>query len=194
MATINLLPWREELRKQQQQEFGIAIGVGAAVTAMIFGLVYLQIEGMKEYQQSRNNLLKEEIRVVDRKIKEIKDIESKKSQLMTKIEVIQKLQESRPEIVHLFDELPRSTPEGIYLTKFKQTGKDLSFKGKAQSNARVSAYMRGIDASPWLKTPKLQVIQGKGKGKVKSGQLSDFSMLAKQGKLKPKKEQGGKKK
>lgn len=191
MATINLLPWREELRKQQQQDFVLAIGVGVVVTAIIFGLVYLQIEGMKEYQQMRNQLLKDEIRVVDKKIKEIKDIETKKSKLLTKIEVIQKLQESRPQIVHLFDELPRSTPEGIFLTKFKQSGKALNFKGKAQSNARVSAYMRGIDASPWLESPVLKIIQGKGK--VKNGQLSDFSMVAKQGKKKLK-DQGGKKK
>jgi len=190
MATINLLPWREELRQQQQQDFVTAIGAGVFVTCILFALVYFHIEGMKEYQGMRNQLLKDEIRVVDKKIKEIKDIESKKNQLLTKIEVIQKLQESRPQIVHLFDELPKSTPEGVFLTKFKQTGKALAFSGKAQSNARVSAYMRGIDRSEWLKSPVLQVI--KGQGKVKAGQFNDFSMLAKQGVMKPE-EQGDKK-
>lgn len=109
---------------------------------------------------------------------------------MTKIEVIQTLQESRPEIVHLFDELAKTTPEGIFLTKFKQTGKNLNLTGKAQSNARVSAYMRMIEASSWLETPVLQVI--KGKGGSATG-LNDFSMLAKQGNQAKKKDEGDEK-
>ena len=190
MAKINLLPWREEKRKQQQQDFVGAIGLGLAVTALIFILVYMQIEGMKEHQQARNNVLNDEIRLVDKKIKEIKDIEEKKRKLLTKIDVIQTLQESRPQIVHLFDELAKSTPEGIFLTKFKQSESNLSFTGKAQSNARVSAYMRGVEASPWLESPVLKVI--KGKGKQKKDELNDFSMIAKQGKNKPEDQEGKK--
>jgi len=175
MATINLLPWREEQRQQKQHDFVMSIVAAVLVTGFIFFLVYMQIEGMKEYQQRRNQLIQREIKAVDKKIKEIKDIESKKRQLMTKIKVIQTLQESRPEIVHLFDELPKSTPEGVYITQFKQNGKNLMFTGKAQSNARVSAYMRGVEASPWLELPVLQVIkQGK--------QSNDFTMKARQGK------------
>ena len=185
MATINLLPWREELRQQQQHDFVMAIVAAVVMTGLIFLLVYMQIEGVKEYQQRRNQLIQREIKAVNKKIKEIKDIESKKRQLMTKIKVIQTLQESRPEIVHLFDELPKSTPEGIFLTKFKQTGKNLLLTGKAQSNARVSAYMRGVDASPWLEIPVLQVIK-------QGGRLNDFSMKARQGK-KRLKDKGGKK-
>ncbi len=190
MSKINLLPWREELRQQQKQDFLLAIGTGVVVTCIIFAFVYMQIEGMKEYQQRRNQLLKNEIRSVDKKIKEIKDIEAKKRKLLTKIEVIQKLQESRPQIVHLFDELAKSTPEGIFLTKFIQNSKNLTFKGKAQSNARVSAYMRGVEASEWLHSPVLKVIQTNNNGQ--KGQLSDFSMLANQGK-KTAKKKGGKK-
>ncbi len=179
MAKINLLPWREELREQKQQDFIALIGLGLAITSFLFLLGYLQIESLITHQKSRNQMLDVEISIVDKKIKEIKDIEDKKSKLLTKIDVIQTLQESRPQIVHLFDELAKSTPEGIFLTQFKQKGKGLAVSGKAQSNARVSAYMRGIDASPWLKSPVLQVI--KGKNKVKSGELNDFSMLAQQG-------------
>lgn len=179
MAKINLLPWREELREQKQRDFIATIGLGVAVTCFLFLLGYMQIEALKEHQMNRNQLLKNEIIIVDKKIEEIKDIEAKKSKLLTKIDVIQELQESRPQIVHLFDELAKSTPEGIFLTKFKQTGKDLALDGKAQSNARVSAYMRGIDVSPWLESPLLQVI--KSKNKLKSGELNDFSMHAKQG-------------
>jgi len=177
MATINLLPWREDLRKQQQQDFVMTVVAAVLVTCLIFLLVYMQIEGMKEHQQHRNGIIQKEILTVDKKIKEIKDIESKKRKLLTKIEVIQNLQESRPEIVHLFDELPKSTPEGVFLTKFKQMGKNLILTGKAQSNARVSAYMRGVESSSWLENPVLQVI----KGKASSGALNDFTMLAKQG-------------
>jgi len=189
MATINLLPWREELRTQQQNDFVMAIVAAIAMTCFIFFLVYMQIEGMKQHQQLRNQMIRNEIQVVDRKITEIKDIESKKSQLMTKIEVIQTLQESRPEIVHLFDELAKSTPEGIFLTQFRQTGKNLILKGKAQSNARVSAYMRAIEASSWLEVPVLQVIQGQG---ASVDGLDDFTMIAKQGNKSQKDEEGKK--
>ncbi len=179
MAKINLLPWREELRQQKQQEFLTGVGLAALLTAAILFAVHMHIESMRTYQNSRNSLLKSEIAVLDKKIKEIKDIESKKNKLLTKIDVIQKLQESRPQIVHLFDELPKSTPEGIYLTKFKQAGDKLTMIGMAQSNARVSAYMRAIEASPWLEEPKLSII--KSKGKRNSIHSQDFTMLAKQG-------------
>lgn len=180
MAKINLLPWREELRKQKQQDFLVGIGISVVITCLILIAVYLYIEGLKEYQQRRNQMLKDQIAMVDRKIREIKDIEEKKNKLLTKIEVIQKLQESRPEIVHLFDELAKVTPDGVYLTKFVQSGSSLTLNGKAQSNARVSAYMRAIENSPWLKEPKLDVIKGKGDKKTIS--LNDFTMRAQQGK------------
>lgn len=179
MARINLLPWREELRKKQQQDFVAGIGAGVLGTILILLLLYMYIEGMKEYQNSRNKLIKDEIAVLDKKIAEIKDIEQKKNKLLTKIDVIQKLQESRPEIVHLFEELANSTPEGVYLTKFKQLESTLTMDGKAESNARVSAFMRAIDNSAWLNSPVLGVIKGQGNS---NGELNDFSLTAKQGK------------
>ena len=182
MARINLLPWREELRKQQQQDFMTAIVLGVIVTAIILASVHMHLEGIREYQEQRNKILLDEIAIVDKKIKEIKNIETKKSKLLTKIDLIQNLQESRPEIVHLFDEIAKTAPDGIFITKFKQSGKALTFIGKAQSNARVSAYMRTIDASNWLKAPSLSVIQTKDqKGREK---LSDFTLHAVQGKEK----------
>ncbi len=179
MARINLLPWREQRRKQQQQDFLVAIALSVAFTCAVLFAVYKHIEGMKEYQQRRNQLLQNEINVLDRRIGEIRDIEKKKSKLLTKIELIQKLQESRPEIVHLFDELPKVTPDGVYLTKFNQRGNKLSFSGKAQSNARVSALMRAIEHSTWMHSPKLQVIKGKGGNQE---EMNDFNMTAVQGK------------
>ncbi|WP_305909235.1 PilN domain-containing protein [Methylomarinum sp. Ch1-1] len=189
MARINLLPWREELRKQKQQDFLTGIGIAVVITCLILAGVYMYIEGLKEYQQHRNQMLKNEISIVNRKIKEIKDIEEKKNQLLTKIDVIQKLQESRPEIVHLFDELAKVTPDGVHLKKFVQSGSSLTLTGMAQSNARVSAYMRAIEASPWLMNPKLSVIKRQGQ----KGSPNDFTMMAQQGQEKDKKKEEGKK-
>ncbi|MGZ4954007.1 MAG: PilN domain-containing protein [Methylobacter sp.] len=179
MAKINLLPWREELRAQKKQDFINAIGAAVLVTAIIFAGVHLYIEGLKAHQEQRNKMIQDEIALLDIKIAKIKTIEEQKSKLLTKIELIQKLQESRPEIVHLFDELPRVTPDGVFLTKFTQVGAELNFEGKSQSNARVSAFMRAIESSAWLKVPTLDVIQTASK--VSSEQLSDFTLHAKQG-------------
>lgn len=187
MARINLLPWREELRKKKQKDFVAGIGAGVLVTALLLIIVYMYIEGLKEYQTRRNTLLQNEIAILDKRIQEIKDIEDKKNKLLTKIEVIQKLQESRPEVVHLFEELAKTTPEGIYLTKFTQVGQVLTLDGKAESNARVSAYMRAIDGSPWLNSSVLTVIKGEGKN---NGVMNDFTMTAKQGKKVDKSQQG----
>lgn len=189
MAKINLLPWREELRKKKQQDFLASIGAGVLMTALVLLLVYLHIEGMKDYQGRRNKLIKDEIAILDKKIDEIKDIEEKKNKLLTKIDVIQKLQESRPEIVHLFEELAKTTPDGVYLTKFAQVGANLTVDGKAESNARVSAFMRAIDNSLWLHSPVLGVIKGQGKN---NGAMNDFSMTAKQGKKTDKNPTGAK--
>jgi len=177
MAKINLLPWREELRKKRQQDFAAGIGAGVLFTSSILLLVYLQIDAMKEHQNYRNQILRDQIAVLDKKIAEIKEIEEKKNKLLTKIDVIQKLQESRPEIVHLFDELPKTTPDGIYLTKFVQVDNNLTIDGKAESNARVSTFMRAIDNSFWLSSAALNVIKGQGKD---SETLNDFSLTAKQ--------------
>ena len=148
MARINLLPWRAELKKQKQQDFLRVGGLAVFLTIVIIAAVHIHIEGLKEYQESRNQMLKNEIAVVDKKIKEIKSIEEKKNKLLKKIEVIQKLQESRPQIVHLFDELAKMTPDGVFLSRFVQSDSVLTFDGKAESNARVSAFMRAIDLLP----------------------------------------------
>ncbi|MCK9394160.1 MAG: PilN domain-containing protein [Methylobacter sp.] len=179
MAKINLLPWREELRAQKKQDFINAIGIAVFVTVVILAGIHMYIEGLKAYQEQRNKIIQGEIALLDIKITKIKTIEEQKAKLLTKIELIQKLQESRPEIVHLFDELPRVTPDGVFLTKFTQAGATLNFEGKSQSNARVSAFMRAIEASGWLKAPTLDVIQTGSK--VNSEQLSDFTLHANQG-------------
>lgn len=186
MAKINLLPWREELRKQKKKNFFIAMGVSAVLTLLAFIFVHVHILGMQEYQSKRNEILSKEIVELDKKLGEIKTIEETKSKLLAKINVIQNLQESRPEAVHLFDEIPRNAPDGVYLTKFKQKDQELEFEGKTQSNARVSAFMRAVDASKWVRTPVLGEIKAEDI-KDKSGQqtgFSTFKLKATLGKLK----------
>lgn len=183
MAKINLLPWREELRQQKKKDFLNLLGLAALMTVIVMGLVHVYIEGLKEHQGERNKMLESEIAILDTKIVEVKTIGERKSKLLSKIDLVQKLQESRPEIVHLFDEIPRTAPDGVFLTKFTQLGAELTFDGKSQSNARVSAFMRAVDASSWLHTPKLGVIISPDKTNVE--QNSDFTLRAALGK-KPK--------
>lgn len=183
MVKINLLPWREELRKERQRAFLSALGLGAIITLAAMGAVHMHIESLKTYQNARNQLLQTEITAVDQKITEIKEIEDKKNKLLVKIDLIQNLQESRPQIVHLFDEIARRTPDGVFLTQFKQVGKELVMDGKAQSNARVSAFMREVETSDWLTAPKLSIIKGldkQGEAAQSGSQLSDFTLMASQ--------------
>jgi type IV pilus assembly protein PilN len=188
MAKINLLPWREELRQEKKKEFLSFVALSALATIIVMGLAHLYISGMKEHQEQRNKLLQDEIATLDTKIVEVKTIGEKKSKLLAKIDLVQRLQESRPEIVHLFDEIPRTTPDGVFLTKFTQLGADLTFDGKTQSNARVSAFMRAVEASTWLQTPKLDVIRSPDKTNVE--QNSDFILRAKLGKKMTEAEKG----
>lgn len=163
MARINLLPWRDNLRKQRQREFGVMVAGALFITLLLGFYVHLHISGMIDHQEGRNSLLKKEIAEMESKIEEIKDLEQTKAKLLARINVIQRLQSSRPEVVHLFDELVTRTPDGSYLTDVKQKGKSVTIDGWAQSNARVSSYMRNVDASEWLRTPSLQLIENKDK-------------------------------
>ncbi|MEE9396139.1 MAG: PilN domain-containing protein [Methylococcales bacterium] len=174
MAKINLLPWREELRKQQQKDFLSAIGAGVAVTALSLVMVHMYFSGQIENQTQRNSYLQAEVAVLDKKIAEIRNLEKTKRRLVSKMDVIQKLQGSRPGIVHLFDEIAKSVPDGVYLKNLVQSGKKLKLVGVAQSNARVSAYMRDLEASPWIAGPRLQIIETKGKSK--HSRVSNFTL------------------
>ncbi len=159
MARINLLPWREEQRKEQLRQFLTIMGLSALLMVAIIALVHIQIANQIQKQQSRNDFLKKEIVKVEKQIKEIDNLAKERKRLLARMEVIEQLQRNRPEIVHLFDEIAKIMPEGTYLVSLKQQGKNLILEGRAQSNARVSALMRNIEASPWLANPQLQVIK-----------------------------------
>jgi len=185
MTKINLLPWREVRRKQKQKDFINSMELSALIGILVIGLIHSSIEGLKSYQKQRNQILQSEIMVLDKKIIQIKEIEEKKKQLQAKINLIQQLQESRPEAVHLIDEIPKLTPEGIFLTKFTQAGSELTFEGKSESNGRISAFMKAIDKSLWLQKPTLAVIKSSDKpsaNKNNTESLSDFKLNAHQGK------------
>ena len=159
MPRINLLPWREQERKVRRREFLIAAGA-AVFAAVIFALggkvVY---SSWTDAQNEKNNLLKKEIVKLDAEIADIQDLENRKQRLVARMEIIEKLQSSRPKVVHLFDELVKQVPEGIYLTQIKQNGNRLEIHGVAQSSTRVSTFMRNIDGSAWLTNPVLQVVE-----------------------------------
>lgn len=171
MAHINLLPWREERRKQQQQQFAVVAGGTAVVGLLLVLLTHMQMEGLIEKQNQRNAFLDQEIVKLDEKIARIKDLEKTKSALLARMDVIQQLQSSRPQSVHLMDELVQTLPDGVYLDKISQSNSALTLTGSAQSNARVSAYMRNIDSSIWLGQPKLDVIETREDGRQRSAEF-----------------------
>src|SRR6202789_1120956 len=159
MPRINLLPWREQERKIRRREFTVA-ACGAIVAAAVFvGGGKLVYSSWTDLQTEKNNLLKKEIVKLDAQIADIQDLETRKQRLVARMEIIERLQRKRPEIVHLFDELVKTVPEGIYLTAIKQSGNKLEIHGVAQSSTRVSTFMRNIDSSVWMDNPQLQVVE-----------------------------------
>jgi type IV pilus assembly protein PilN len=159
MPRINLLPWREQERKVRRREFMVAAG-GAIFAAVIFVLGgKLLYSSWTDSQRAKNNLLTKEIVKLDAQIADIQDLETRKQRLVARMEIIERLQRKRPEIVHLFDEVVTTVPDGIYLTEIKQSGKKLEIHGVAQSSTRVSTYMRNIDSSAWMDNPQLQVVE-----------------------------------
>jgi len=161
MPRINLLPWRDQQRRERKLAFFIALGGGAVVAAIAAFIAYLLLGSMIDAQEHRNDRLRAQIKVLDKQIEEINDLEAQKQKFISRMQIIEKLQRSRPEVVHLFDELVKQMPDGTYLTSVKQTGPKLKLEGVAQSSTRVSALMRGISASQWLRNPELEVVQTK---------------------------------
>ena len=161
MPRINLLPWRDEERKERKVKFLVALGgaaIGAALTAFVG---FLLMDSMVSAQDVRNDRLKTEIAELDKQIEKINSLEADKARFIARMEVIEKLQRSRPEIVHVFDEISKQLPDGVYLTGLTQTGGRFKFEGVAQSSTRVSAFMRNIDGSSYLKNPELEVVETK---------------------------------
>ena len=189
MAHINLLPWREELRHKKQQEYYALLGITVLLGALLVFAGHLLINNQIAGQTAKNNYLKQEIKEVDKRLKEIKELDKTRQALLDRMEVIQELQASRPNIVHLFDEVVTSLPDGVYLTSLSLNGQTLAIQGKAESNARVSSHMRNIDSSEWMKNSRLSVIQTDAKNDAR---IRSFSLTATHGPNKPESETEGK--
>lgn len=174
MARINLLPWRESQRKKREKIFYLALALSVAMTANIISYINLYISDLVENQKQRNKYLQEQITILDKQINKIKDLEKEKEKLLARMEIIQKLQTSRPQIVRIFDKIAQTIPSGIYLESIKRQGHISVLNGVAESNARVSIFMRNLDASLVFQDLKLEVIEKTGKNQ---GIVRKFTLL-----------------
>jgi type IV pilus assembly protein PilN len=165
MARINLLPWRTERRKQREREFYMMLLASGVVGVLALFALIGWMGARIDSQQERNAYLQTEIKSLDKQIEEIKELDKTKSQLLTRKQIIEQLQSNRSQMVHLFDEMVKTIPDGVRLTSLKQAGDILTLEGMAESNARVASYMRNIDNSPWMGRTDLRKIENKSGGK-----------------------------
>ncbi len=181
MARINLLPWRAERRKQRQREFGVMLGMAALGGLLLSLLIWFYYDMQVSGQQERNAYLQTEIDKVKKQNEEIKRLDEQKSRLLARKAVIEQLQAKRSQMVHLFDALVRTIPDGVVLTALTQDGDMLTLEGRTQSNARVSAYMRNLEVSGWMTNPELSIIEASNPEKDKEiragGPVADIKAL-----------------
>ncbi len=178
MPRVNLLPWREELRQKRKKEFLLGL-LGAVLFGGLITYSYkLVVQSQISSQERRNEVLRSEIATLDEQIAEINNLEAQKARLIARMEIIDQLQRSRPEVVHLFDELVETLPEGVFLRSVRQDGKRIEIQGTAQSSTRVSAMMRNIEGSEWLRAPGLEVIDTVGEDGPQ--RVANFTIFAEQ--------------
>ncbi len=171
MTKINLLDWRTARRQQRKQQFTLLIGATFLASAVIVAIAYFAMDAAISHQQERNKILQTEITALDKQIKEIQELQKVKANLLARMRVIEQLQQSRSATVHFFDEIINTLPDGVYLTGVKQSGGEVTLDGIAESNGRISAYMKNLDSSPWFKDPKLVVIRTSDKNRLRSSEF-----------------------
>lgn len=178
MKQINLLDWREERRERLKKQFaqGAIAGVLVAALAVFGGMKFM--DSAIDHQTQRNDMLKAEIKAIDRKIKEIEELERVKANLLARMRIIEELQASRSQTVHFFDEIVNTLPDGVFLTLIRQQGQSTTIEGVAESNGRVSTYMKNLEASEWFAQPRLVVIKTRA-GDGGAGRASDFTLQVK---------------
>lgn len=159
MIRINLLDWREARREDRKRQFFTALAAGALAAVGVIAIILFGYGQAIDAQEARNQLLQNAITKIDRKIREINELEETRQSLITRIRIIENLQQSRAEIVHYFDQIVATIPDGVYLTSLRQNGDKTTINGVAKSNAHVSQYMLNIDHSPWFANPQLVVIK-----------------------------------
>ncbi len=173
MIRINLLPHRAEKRRARQIQFGILAGASFLAAALVVGVVHLVIDSRIGYQQQRNEFLRQETAILSRQIAEIKKLRAQTQALLARKNVVEDLQSTRADVVHLFDQMLRILPEGVYLKSLKQTGNKITLVGYAHSNARISTLMRSVEDSPWLDTPSLVEIHATT---ANAARVSEFTL------------------
>lgn len=173
MIRINLLPHRAEKRRARQIQFIAFSIISVILGAVVVGFVHVTIMTQISYQERRNEYLKKEIVVLDKQIDEIKKLREQTQSLLARKTVVENLQSTRSDVVHLLDQMLRILPDGVYLKSIKQSGLGVSIVGYSQSNARVSTLMRAIEDSPWLETPTLIEIHA---STAAGARISEFSM------------------
>ena len=159
MAKINLLPWRDRRREQLRKEFLAVLGAVALSGLVAVVLVHLFINGQIDYQNQRNDYLRAEIATLDKQVAEIRELQTRRNQLIDRMKVIQDLQGTRPVIVRIFDEIVRTLPEGVFYRGLQFSANTISIQGTAESNNRVSSLMRKLEASDWFADPGLKAVK-----------------------------------
>ena len=171
MTKINLLDWRSARRARRRQQFMLLLGLGAAVSLGLVVLSYLAMDVAVDHQQKRNAYLQQQIAEMDKQIKEIQELQKTRANLLARMRVIEQLQQSRSATVHFFDEIINTLPDGVFLTGIRQAGNNVTLDGIAESNGRISAYMKNLDGSPWFKDPRLVVIKTGNQGRVRNSEF-----------------------
>ncbi|KRG74035.1 fimbrial protein [Stenotrophomonas ginsengisoli] len=177
MARINLLPWRIERRKQRQREFYTMLGGAAIGGVLLTGLIWSYYNGQISGQHERNGFLDQKIAEVKKQNEEIDRLDAQRDRLLARKAVIEELQAKRSQMVHLFDSLVRTIPDGVVLTGIKQEGDILTLSGRTQSNARVSTYMRNLESSGWMSNPELSIIEAKAQERAQGTAAMDVKAL-----------------
>jgi len=172
MTKINLLDWRAARREKRRQEFVASMGLGVVAALGAVALGWVMMGNAVSRQQERNNYLSQQIAEIDQKIKEIEELEKVKQNLLARMRVIEQLQSSRSATVHFFDEIVNTLPDGITLTAVQQNGDKVQINGVAESNGRISSYMKNLEASPWFDDPKLVVIKTSEQNRQREGQFT----------------------
>ena len=161
MAKINLLPWRQEYRAQKQKEFQQVAALVVLAAGFSVFMWMKTVDSQIANQNERNQILNTEITALNKQVREIKDLKKRRQELINRMRVIQELQGNRPLAVRYFDDMVRAAPEGLWLTNLKRSGKTLQISGVAESNNRVSSFMRSLDQSEWFQSPNLTGVTAK---------------------------------
>ena len=177
MIRINLLPHREIARAARRRQFNTLLGLAVAAGVVIVLLGHSLIAARQSSQEARNTFLTQEIAKLDVQIGEIKKIREQTQALLERKQVVETLQSNRTEVVHLFDQMIRLLPDGLYLKSFKQEGNVVTISGYTQSSARVSTLMRNLEESPWFETVNLVEIKA---AKINNLRANEFVLTVRQ--------------